>query len=623
MKYSRHGPGLDLTKGGLILNGVYFWGKPTVGVSIATWVKLSTVDGSHVIFRSTSKKNFLSKTAYFLEINDGRIHWSHHNDIGGMVFMVISPQVVEANSWNHAVVTYDSISQKAKVMLNGKVKAVGRGHGILSDQWGDTFFGSISEKKQFNGFLDEVYMFKRPLENAEVKRYLENMDTRNLLLNKVSENGLSYNNTDFPSLSATVSSKVLHSMRNKHRVTLKSLKVVKNKASAKNRHTHISHLEKNIAHSMDEDVKGLFSELSRAAVTSDQDHSTCTLNGSIYHKWTFLGGLEAGKFARIADDTDMENCISKCCDLKLCDAAIMNGKTCFSLLCKDRKLCELRPAQLDTFDLVIAFVKRTNRTEISSRSKKVTAAHRGRECAAGIRVVNVTINAGLGAGEVIQYRNISTIDDCVAQCCDVPKCNTAFLVQGTCYAIFCVLRGFCKVRPPPSANFLSEVVYVNKSGVLLFSNPQDALMVSSKPPVENKENKTVVMQPQSSKNRKNSSTSFKERTKQGQGKMPKMSKGFNQQSECRIEKVASNVRLAGDLNAGIFIDHGLVTGIKACIMKCCSDTLCNVTYLIDRKCFSVRCHSEDLCKTIPALSMALSPTIAHVRQHGAKGECLH
>ena len=95
MKYSRHGPGLDLTKGGLVLDGVYFRGKPKEGISIATWVKISNIDGSHVIFHSTSKGDILSKTTILLEVQDGRIHWSYHNEIGEVIFTVISPPDIQ------------------------------------------------------------------------------------------------------------------------------------------------------------------------------------------------------------------------------------------------------------------------------------------------------------------------------------------------------------------------------------------------------------------------------------------------------------------------------------------------------------------------------------------------
>lgn len=590
MKYSRHGPGLDLTKGGLVLDGVYFRGKPKEGISIATWVKISNIDGSHVIFHSTSKGDILSKTTILLEVQDGRIHWSYHNEIGEVIFTVISPPDIQENTWNHVVVTYDSISQKAKVLVNGKVKAVGRGHGLLSDQWGDsTYFGTISEKSPFSGFLDEIYMFKRPLTRSEVERYLKSMDTRNLGLNNVSKNGSIDDGKDFPSLSRS-SSKMSHSVKHYDEVKPTNHSALNHQLNSRNGTSN---------ETKDQNFTALFSELTKAAT---RENATCMANGSVYHKWTFRGGLKAGKFARIDDVTSLVDCVTKCCDVEACDVAIIKGSTCFSLTCKSKKLCELRPAKLGTFDLTIAFVKRTSAWP-SNQGNDVTTMHRDQTCKAGIRIVNVTINAGVGAGEVLQYRNITNIDDCVDQCCRLPKCNTAFLILKICYAISCVIRDFCKVRPPPSSSgFHSEVVYVNKSGISLFRNPQNALLLPVK--VVNKVNRTT-----------HNATPRAEKNKTLHFTTP-----LKLQGECRIEKIFNNVRLDGDLSAGVFVDHGFVNGMKDCILKCCSDPLCNVTYLIDKKCYSVRCHNKKLCRIAPALPLSLSPTIAYVRQHGATGK---
>ncbi len=659
MKYSRHGPGLDLTKGVVLLDGPSFQGKPKNGLSIATWFKLSNIEGNHVIFSSTSSKELLSKTSYLFNIQDGRLHWSHQNEIGENVFVVVSPLVIGPYIWNHVVVTYDSFSEKAKVLVNGKVKAVGRGHGKLSDQWGDsTYFGSNS--KAFNGYLDEVYIFKRPLHNSEVKQYLSNMDGRNYGLNNISKVTLLRKEQDFPSIA---SSKRLESMLNSP-----SKKVVKLKVSDRPlnsttsfgqnsnstlKNTSNKTLEENQrgiptdTKFKDPKFKGLFSEL-KAATLPNIANFACAVNGTVHEKMTFRGGLKSGRFFKIADVSDTKNCISQCCDRSTCDAAILKETTCFALTCRNKKLCELQPAKLSSFDLKIAFVKRSPKEALNqsdhgnaSLSEDNSQSHQrisspSDKCLPGIRVTNVTINAGVGAGQVVQYRNISKIDQCVSQCCSMPKCNTAFLVQNTCYVIACVIKDFCKVRPPPNENFLSEVVYVNRSGKMLFNDPQSALALPSK--FVSQTHKTAVdvhtmknttytsnvklKQPQ------NDSKEHKDGIKgnkgvQKQRRLHNLTKTYTTETECRVESIQTDVRLAGELNAGVFVDHGVVRGIKSCIIKCCRDPLCNVTYMIGKKCFAVRCHNAELCKTVPGLPKALSPTIAFVRQEKLRGKLIY
>ena len=193
-----------------------------------------------------------------------------------------------------------------------------------------------------------------------------------------------------------------------------------------------------------------------------------------------------------------------------------------------------------------------------------------------------------------------------------------------------MVKDFCKVRPPPNGKFFSEVVYVNRSGNMLFNHPQSALMLPSK--FASREHKTVLG-PNAVKNTnhtarpkppQNDSEEQKGGTKgqkgiAGEQLLHNLTKTYSTEMECRVDSIQTDVRLAGDLGAGVFVDHGVVRGIKSCIVKCCGDPLCNVTYMIGKKCFAVRCHTAELCKAVPGLPEALSPTIAFIRQEKLRG----
>lgn len=641
MRYSRHGPGLDLTKGRVVLNRLSFKGRPKSGISIAVWLKLSSIDGSHVIFSSASGKERLSKVAYLFKVEDGRLHWSYQNDIGENVFTVLSPLLIGPNIWCHVVATYDSLSEKAKIILNGKVEGVGHGRGPLSDQLGDqSYFGSNPHGNAFNGYLDELYIFARPLRNSEVRQYLINMDSRNYALNNVSKFELLKKEKDFPSsishkkiVKVKVSDHPLNSSSSGNTKTAQNSNTTYNNTSKKLvGDPEVSN--SSVVQKQDAKVSGLFSEL-KAASAPMADYS-CAVNGTVYEKWTFSGGLNSGKFVKIADTSNITSCINQCCERSSCDAAIMKDTTCFALTCHSQKLCKLRPAKLSSFDLKIAFVKRTGKKVVGQLDERISLP--SDKCVPGIRVANVTINAGVGAGQVVQYRNISTIDQCVSQCCSTPKCNTAFLVQSTCYVIGCVVKDFCKVRPPPSEHFISEVVYVNRSGEVLFGDPQHALMLPPKvnaaqrykPLLDATKNSThmVNLKLNQTENHTNGhkgvtkeqkSSTEKHKGAQKEKVVYNLTKTFTTETECRVETIKTDVRLAGDLSAGEFVDHGVVRGIKSCIIKCCRDPLCNVTYMIGKKCFAVRCRSAELCRTIPSLPHALSPTVAFLRREKLKG----
>lgn len=43
--------------------------------------------------------------------------------------------------------------------------------------------------------------------------------------------------------------------------------------------------------------------------------------------------------------------------------------------------------------------------------------------------------------------------------------------------------------------------------------------------------------------------------------------------------------------------------MDVCMRKCCARTNCDLAYLIDKNCFSVRCFSQELCKISTAPSI--------------------
>ncbi|XP_046859638.1 uncharacterized protein LOC124452992 isoform X3 [Xenia sp. Carnegie-2017] len=473
IRFSRHGPGLDLTTGDLVVNGLSFKVEPYEGLSIAAWIKLSNIDGDHVIFSSVDRQSRLSQSSCLLKVNNGRLFWSCLDKTRHAIFTVVSPLVIGPNTWNHVVVCYDTQLKKAKVLVNGRVKAVGRGKGEFSKKMDDViYFGSTAYTNDLNGYLDEIYIFKRSLKNVEVRQYLINIDTRGYHLNNISRSHSARYEKDFPF------SKAKYRLKSGSIITK-----IYDRPSVEN----ISSLElpKTLNYLVYEKLKSATAKTAShnnqtnnlprewKSAPSPSHEFSCAVNGNVYNKYTFRGGLKAGKFTKIADNSNMNDCIYHCCQKDYCDAAIMKGVTCFALKCQTRKLCEVRPANLLKFDLKIVFVKRTQKKNTSQSEKTLSSLGK---CYPGIRISNVTINAGLGAGKIVQFKNVTEIDQCVLRCCSLPSCNTAFLVQKSCYAISCIIKNFCKLRAPPSNDFISEVAYVNRSGLILFRGPQDALM---------------------------------------------------------------------------------------------------------------------------------------------------
>ena len=71
-------PYVRMNSGYITLSGNHFRGKPMHGVTMAVWVKLSSVSGDHSIFCTISgKASTHTWGQYHFEVNSGKVHWFH------------------------------------------------------------------------------------------------------------------------------------------------------------------------------------------------------------------------------------------------------------------------------------------------------------------------------------------------------------------------------------------------------------------------------------------------------------------------------------------------------------------------------------------------------------------
>lgn len=169
-------PYVRMNSGYITLNGNHFRGKPMHGVTMAVWVKLSSVGGEHSIFCTIGGNNSTHTWGqYHFEVNNGKVRWFHRNERRTTVFSVETNAIVQANNWTHIAGTYDSGTGAACVYVNGKMVKHTQGSGTLSQDW-ETFAGigrqgtSSSEPRTLGGYLDEFNMYDRALKPQEVAR---------------------------------------------------------------------------------------------------------------------------------------------------------------------------------------------------------------------------------------------------------------------------------------------------------------------------------------------------------------------------------------------------------------------------------------------------------------------
>ncbi|XP_022780705.1 uncharacterized protein LOC111321951 [Stylophora pistillata] len=162
--------------GDILLEDKTFRGKPSAGITVASWVNLvGTTLGFHSVFSTARVMNIGQiMGGYHFEIDDGKVRWFHRNRFQNPVFSVITDNIVKPDVWTHLIGSYNSTSGEAKVYVNGALSGTSRGYGALDDFWGyKACVGSFDLGGRYlRGFVDDFYIFNYAIEPDQIKDLL-------------------------------------------------------------------------------------------------------------------------------------------------------------------------------------------------------------------------------------------------------------------------------------------------------------------------------------------------------------------------------------------------------------------------------------------------------------------
>ena len=91
---------------------------------------------------------------------------------------------------------------------------------------------------------------------------------------------------------------------------------------------------------------------------------------------------------------------------------------------------------------------------------------------------------------------------------------------------------------------------------------------------------------------------------------------FNSSKEhCQWDhKVIYNHTLVGGINAGDFREHVKVSTMDGCMDQCCQEPDCDLSFMIDKDCYTVKCLKDELCETRQAKATSFVPKIAYKKK---------
>ena len=336
---------------------------------------------------------------------------------------------------------------------------------------------------------------------------------------------------------------------------------------------------------------------------------------------TMRGGVRSGIFKEVAMVNNDAECISQCCISKTCDAAFLLSNRCFLVTCKNKMLCKSVPAKNVEFKPRVIYIENRmalakgernreslkhsqfdiNPVNISpiarfeasitsyqfSRSVKPGTNlnttriknHSGKAVCRASRIQqNVTLQGGIQSGNFKDQGTVDNMQKCIDLCCSIPNCSVAFMLLSRCFSVSCYNQTSCNSIPARSLIFQPQLAYIRRN-------------VTSKSIVDNHFAKVANSKTQTSV------MAFSSSSELGRTESKKSSPRFP--DNCRYSKSEKNVTLRGGLNAGTFLDTGVVDNITECVDNCCQATKCDVAFMIVKRCFLVTCYSSSLCQSTP------------------------
>lgn len=92
---------------------------------------------------------------------------------------------------------------------------------------------------------------------------------------------------------------------------------------------------------------------------------------------------------------------------------------------------------------------------------------------------------------------------------------------------------------------------------------------------------------------------------------------------CIAGNTSHNVSFERDITAGVFTSLNTVNGIESCVRRACNRRDGDMTFLVGKSCFMVRCYSSTSCKIVKpsspsSVDISITPYTWFGKSHGTR-----
>ena len=136
--------------------------------TIAMWINPGQTTSDHIFFSQTQSSS-TNLSMHFRVIGGGTIRFGFYsNDLDG------PSGAVDTDTWYHVALWYDFPNQNRRIYMNGEIVAEAAATPYKGTT-GNTHIGQWNGGEYFNGMIDDVQVYDRPLEDSEVVKIMSGL----------------------------------------------------------------------------------------------------------------------------------------------------------------------------------------------------------------------------------------------------------------------------------------------------------------------------------------------------------------------------------------------------------------------------------------------------------------
>ncbi|XP_074607782.1 uncharacterized protein LOC141860552 isoform X2 [Acropora palmata] len=292
---------------------------------------------------------------------------------------------------------------------------------------------------------------------------------------------------------------------------------------------------------------------------SDKSHKQDCAKAKVLNNVTLKGGKKAGTFNNHGDVVRMDDCQRICCEDKKCNVAFMLGKTCYSVTCKTKDLCDHTKAPPTDYNPQLAYVRKmeTPAEKETNEAPSIPPDPKDLKCKHSNITNNKDLPGGIHKNNFTEVKEAKNMASCMNKCCDNKDCDLAYMVQKKCYAVSCTKKEYCipmTVKASKKSPLMSAMIMKVQSKV------ETDLSAVATPPED--------------------STEF-----------------ASNSGTCSDSRISTDIKLRPGVFSNNFTNLGEANDIHRCISRCCIRPSCDIAYLLNNKCFAVQCLDGVMCQT--------------------------